>query len=125
MEPFDFYQLIGFLYRVPAIQQGISHGQYDDGNWWVKFQIDVKNEFAWQVVQEFGHILNYVSLNERLPVVFYPVSAPPYMNGGPENFLYWIIESKETSFSPDKVKEWLESRLPDPVDSLEEWNSED
>jgi hypothetical protein len=47
------------------------------------------------------------------------------MNGGPENFLYWIIESKETSFSPDKVKGWLESRLPDPIDSLEEWNSED
>jgi hypothetical protein len=56
--------------------------------------------------------------------MFYPVSAPPYMNGGPEEFLYWIIDSKEPGFSPDKTKQWLEARLPDPVDSLEEWNLE-
>ena len=122
MKQSDFDQLLNFLNRVPAIQDGISHGQYEDKNWWVKLSIDIKSEFAWNVVQEFGHVLNYLSLSERLPVTFYPVSAPPYMNGGPEDFLYWIIESKEPSFSPDKTKEWLEGRLPDPVDSLEEWN---
>ena len=125
MEQADFDQLINFLYRVPAIQKGIPYGQYEDKNWWVKFSIDIGSRFAWNVVQEFGHILNYISLNERLPVIFYPVSAPPYMNGGPEDFLYWIIESKNPSFSPDKTKEWLEGRLPDPVDSLEKWDLEE
>ena len=125
MEQSDFDQLIIFLYRVPAIQKGISHGQYEDKNWWVKFSIDIRSEFAWNVVQEFGHVLNYISVNERLPVSFYPVSAPPYMNGGPDEFLHWIIESKEPSFSPDKTKEWLEGRLPDPVDNLKEWSLEE
>lgn len=125
MEQSDFDQLINFLYRVPAIQKRISHGRYEDKNWWVKFSIDIRSEIAWNVVQEFGHVLNYISLNERLPVSFFPVSAPPYMNGGPDDFLYWIIESKEPSFSPDKTKEWLEGRLPDPVDNLEEWNFEE
>ena len=122
MEQSNFHQLINFLSRVPSIQKEISFGHYEDKNWWVKFSIDIKNEFAWNVVQEFGHVLNYISLNERLPVTFYPVSAPPYMNGGPEGFLYWIIEYKEPSFSQDTTKEWLEGRLPDPVDNLDEWN---
>ena len=30
------------------------------------------------------------------------------MNGGPADYLYWIIESKDPDFSPDKAKEWLE-----------------
>jgi hypothetical protein len=125
MEGSSFDQLISFLNRVPAIQQGISYGQYDDQNWWIKFSINIANDLAWNVVQEFGHILNCVSVEARLPVVFYPVSAPPYMNGGPEDFLYWIIESKEKSFTPDKLKEWLAGRLPDPVDNIEEWATED
>ena len=105
MKESHFNQLLSFLYRVPTIQQGISHGLYEDKNWWIKFSIDINNGLAWNVVQEFGHILNYLSVEDRLPVIFYPVSAPPYMNGGPKDFLYWIIESKEISFSPDKLKE--------------------
>lgn len=122
MEQSDFYQLANFLNRVPSVLPGIAHGQYEDKNWWVKFSINIKSEFAWTVVQELGYVLNYISLNEKLPVIFYPVSAPTYLNGGPEDFLYWMIESKEPGFSPDKTKAWLESRLPNPVDRLEEWN---
>ena len=77
------------------------------------------------MVQEFGHVLNYLSLEERLPAAFYPVSSPPYMNGGPADFLYWMIESKDPSFTPDKASEWLEGRLPNPVDNLDEWFTED
>jgi hypothetical protein len=50
----------------------------------VKFAIDIEHPLAWSVVQELGHVLNYVSLEERLPTVFMPVSPPPYMNGGPD-----------------------------------------
>jgi hypothetical protein len=77
---------------------------------------------AWNVVQEFGHILNYVSVNERLPSVFMPVSPPPYMNGGPEEYLSWVIESRDTSFTPDMAAEWLDGRLPKPVENEGEWS---
>lgn len=121
MRETNFTELINFLKKVPAINDEISSGIYDDGNWWIKFSIDINMNLAWNVVQEFGHIVNYISLNERLPTIFYPVSAPPYMNGGPQNFLYWIIESKEAAFSPEDLKEWLEGRLPDPIDNISEW----
>ena len=31
----------------------------DHGNWRVKFGIDVRHKLAWNVVQEFGCILDY------------------------------------------------------------------
>jgi hypothetical protein len=62
-------------------------------------------------------------LNERLPTVFMPVSPPPYMNGGPWEFLSWVIESKSADFSPDQVREWLEGRLPRPVEDPGKWPS--
>ena len=92
--------------------------------WWVKFGIDIANPLAWHVVQELGHVLNYVSIEERLPTVFYPASPPPYMNGGPEDFLSWVIETKDPEFSPDRAREWLEGRLPRPVEDLEQWNTD-
>jgi hypothetical protein len=125
MESSNFDKLIRFLSRVPAIRQGISNGLHDNKNWWVKFSLDIENNLAWKVVQELRHVLNYLSLEERIPTAFYPVSAPPYLNGGPPDFLYWIIESKDPTFTPDKVSEWLEGRLPNPVENLEEWTTED
>ena len=125
MESTNFTQINSFLSKVPAIQPGIEHGLYKDKNWWVKFSLDISHDLAWNVVQEFGHIFNYLSLEERLPSTFYPVSAPPYMNGGPADYLYWIIESKDPDFSPDKAKEWLEGRLPNPVDNIEGWIMEE
>jgi len=116
-------ELIDFLERIPAIQKPISSGTSDEGFWWTKFSIDIHDDLAWNVVQELGHIVNYVSLDERLPTVFYPVSPPPYMNGGPTEFLSWIIETKDIEFTPAKMKEWLEGRLPKPVDDVGEWNT--
>ncbi len=75
--------LIAFVCRVPAVTGTIGEGRSDDGRWWLKFSIDVTHRLAWHVVQELGHVLNYVSVEERLPTVFKPVSPPPYMNGGP------------------------------------------
>ena len=116
-------ELTDFLERIPAIQKPISSGTFEDGIWWAKFSIDINNELAWNVVQELGHIVNYVSLEEPLPTIFYPVSPPPYMNGGPTDFLSWVIETKDKDFKPETMKEWLEGRLPNPVDDLEQWNT--
>ena len=83
----DFLQLKEYLSRIPGIQNFIAADYHGKGLWWVKFQIYVHHNLAWNVVQELGCVLNYLSINERLPTVFYPVSPAPYMNGGPEEFL--------------------------------------
>ena len=114
-----------FLEKIPAIEAPVASGTGEDGLWWVKFSIDIQHDLAWQVVQELGHVVNYISVDERLPAAFYPVSPPPYMNGGPDEFLSWVIETKDKDFRPAKLKEWLESRLPNPVDDEEQWESED
>ncbi len=124
-----FENLLKFLERLPAIdlpagRKSIGCGNLKNGNWWVKFSIDTSHELAWRHVQELGHVLNYVSIDERQPTVFMPVSPPPYMNGG-EEFLSWVIESTEPEFTPGLCAEWLEERLPRPVNDLEQWSFED
>ncbi len=121
MDDRAFKSLIDFLEKVPSVQKPISFGN-EDGLWWVKLSLDIENEYAWNVVQELGHVINYISLDERLPTVFYPVSPPPYMNGGPTEFLSWVIETKDKDFRPGTLQKWLEGRLPNPVDDIEQWN---
>ncbi len=123
MDERAFTTLIEFLNKIPAVQQPISTGDEKD-IWWVKFSIDTEHHLAWNVVQEFGHIMNYLSIEERLPTSFYPVSPPPYMNGGPSDFLSWVIETKDKDFKPGTLKRWLEGRLPDPVENEDDWNTE-
>ena len=120
-----FQALKEYLSKIPGIEGNMGTGIFDDGRWWVKFTIDIQHELAWRVVQELGHVLNYVSLNERLPTVFMPVSPPPYLNGGPQDHLSWVIESKDKDFAPATCAEWLEGRLPRPVDDLKQWEIED
>ena len=125
----DFDALLAFMEKLPAInlpagRKSFGHGVFENGNWWIKFTLDTTHGLAWRHVQELGYVLNYVSAEERLPTVFMPVSPPPYINGGVE-FLSWVIESTEPSFSPAKCAEWLEGRLPRPVDDLEQWKIDD
>lgn len=82
MDDRAFEKLTGYLERVPAIVGPIAKGVAEDGRWWVKFTIDIDHHLAWHTVQEFGHVLNYLSVDERLPTSFQPVSPPPYLNGG-------------------------------------------
>lgn len=121
----DFHSLISYLESIPAISGDIGKGRFDGGNWWVKFGIDINHPLAWNVVQELGHVLNYLSINERLPTIFMPVSPPPYMNGGPDEYLSWVIESKDPTFKPGTCKKWLEGRLPQPVNDLAAWSHDD
>ena len=109
--------------KIPAVVSPIASGVEDKG-WWIKFKIDIEHALAWHVVQELGHVLNYLSLNEHLPTVFKPVSPPPYMNGGPKDFLYWEIECNDINFKPGTVKKLLEGRLPRPVDNIEQWKDQ-
>ena len=124
MDERAFQKLIEFLQLIPAISGSIGTGANDNGVWWVKFSIDIQHEHAWRVVQELGHVLNYLSLNERLPTTFKPVSPAPYMNGGPDDFLAWIIECSDSEFRPGTCAEWLKSRLPNPVDDVNKWITE-
>ena len=119
----DAAPLRAFLARVPAVSV-ISAGEENE-LWWVKLAIDIDHALAWRVVQELGHVLNYLSMNERLPTVFMPVSPPPYANGGPREFLSWAIESTDAEFTPATCAEWLQGRLPAPIDDLGKWSLDD
>jgi hypothetical protein len=123
-----FGKLIDFLARVPAVEindtpsRGIGSGQ-NDGDWWVKFTIDIDHDLAWHTVQEFGAILNYLSVEERLASVFKPVSPPPYLNGGPDEYLSWVIEAPD-DLRPGTLADLLEDRLPKPVEDEAAWLAE-
>ena len=114
--------LLAYLSSLPAVQQPLGQGEESDGCWWVKFGINTEHPLAWRVVQELAHVLNYLSAEERLPTVFKPVSPPPCMNGGPEQFLSWVIECNDPDFSPADAARWLEGRLPRPVADLSQWD---
>jgi hypothetical protein len=116
-----FKDLLSFLQRAPAIEPSFGRGMTEAGLWWVKLSIDIDHALAWRVVQELGHVLNYVSVEERLPTVFMPVSPPPYLNGGPRHFLSWVIEARAPDFTPAMCRRWLEGRLPRPVDDVGRW----
>src|SRR5262245_46942284 len=112
--------LTSFLSKVPAVKVS-SSDVTPDNYWWVKFTIDIESPLAWNVVQELGFVFNYVSVEERLPTLFKPVSPPPYLNGGPKQFLSWVIESRIADVDPAWIAKTLESRLPNPVDDISHW----
>ena len=122
-----FGTLIDFLARIPSVDvndtpsRGIGAGDSDNG-WWVKFTIDIDHDLAWHTVQELGHVLNLLSVEERLPTAFKPVSPPPYLNGGPEEFLSWVIEGAD--MPPGTVAKWLEERMPKPIEDEAAWFGE-
>jgi hypothetical protein len=118
-----FPVLIGFLDRVPSVSI-ISSEICADFTWWVKLKINIEHAIAWKVVQELGFVLNYISIEEKLPTLFMPVSPPPYMNGGPEDFLSWVIEAKYNYIDPAWIASELEARLPSPVEDLTKWEGD-
>jgi hypothetical protein len=67
--------------------------------------------------------MNYLSLEERLASSFKPVSPPPYLNGGPEEFLSWVIEAPD-EMKPGTLADMLEDRLPKPVEDEAAWYGE-
>ena len=123
MSEMNFDRLSQFFSQIPSVQQSgiVAHGTDGPQAWWFKLNIDIEHPLAWQTVQELGHVLNYLSTNERLPTQFFPVSPPPYMNGEAKDFLAWVIQCNHADFSPDVVCDWLEARLPNPVNDENQW----
>jgi hypothetical protein len=118
-----YTKLLDYLGTVPAVDPRVGHGVDGVGRWWVKLSIDIEHPLAWNVVQELGHVLKHLSLEERLPTVFKPVSPPPYLNGGPREYLSWVIEAKSPDLRPGTCADWLEARLPRPVGDLSQWTT--
>ena len=117
-----FLPLSTFLKQIPAVTESwLATGKFQDGGWWVKFAIDIDHPLAWQTVQQLGHVLNYLSVKERLPTIFMPVSPPPYLNGGPDEFLSWVIECHDPDCTPENVAQCLADTLPNPVGDSEQW----
>ena len=54
-----------------------------------------------------------------------PGSPPPYLNGGPEEFLSWVIESQIPYLDPEYIVSVLKERLPNPVDDINQWIEDD
>ena len=120
----DISTLVDFISQMPAIDPTISSELDEEGRWFVKFQINIHHQLAWRVVQELSNVINLLSNDERLPTIFYPVSPPPYINGGPEECLSWVIQCGDPEFAPSALVEWLLERLPSPVDEEYSWNIE-
>jgi hypothetical protein len=120
-----FAQLKHFVLSVPGVRDFIQKGYDENGQWWIQFAVNPEHPLSWRVVQEFAFVINYLSLGERLPAVFFPISSPPYLNGGPDEYLYWIIQSSGSTFSPDMCADWLTKRFPNPIDDEAQWNLDD
>ncbi|MEO5950882.1 MAG: hypothetical protein ABIQ44_00260, partial [Chloroflexia bacterium] len=118
------HKLRDFLEGIPAVSE-VATSDAAEHEWWVKFSIDIESPIAWHVVQELGHILNYISMDERLPTLFMPVSPPPYVNGGPGEFLSWVIEARGPGVDAWEITKVLEERLPDPIDEVNAWLEEE
>ena len=115
-----FFKLTNLITDIPTICNPIKTGTHENGFWWVKFSIDTSNPLAWNVIQVFAYVINYLSISERLSTVFYPVAQPPFSADSMQECLEWIIESTSQDFLPNELAEWLENRLPDPSNH-EEW----
>lgn len=125
MEKKLFSSLTKYLSSIPGIDPTIQTSEIEEGMWFIQFTIDIHHKLAWNVIQELACVVNYLSEQERLPAVFYPVSPAPYLNGGPAEYLSWIIETKNPEFTPEILTKWLEGRLPQPPDDEDAWNNEE
>ena len=114
-------KLEAYLNKVPSVSV-ISSGKFSDYKWWVKFNIDIEHKLAWHAVQGLGFVLNYLSISERLPTTFKPVSPAYYLNGGPKSYLSWVIESEIPCLDPAYILAILKERLPDPIEDENQWN---
>lgn len=123
MAELNFDRLHQFFSKMPTVQEKgiVAHGSDGATAWWFKFHINIEHALAWQTVQELGHVLNYISRDERLPTQFLAVSPPPYMNGEAKDFLAWVIQCNHPDFSPDVICDWLEARLPQPIEDESKW----
>lgn len=116
----DFSSLERFVKRIPCVRDAEGHDEMED-RWSFWLELDISHEIVWHVIQSFAYVLNGLSLTATLPTRFFPTSAPPYLNGGPYTYLSWRIECTDPKFTPALCQEWLEDRLPKPVEEHAAW----
>ncbi len=116
-------ELKDFIDQIPSVEV-LSTSEPNEGRWWIKLQIDINSKTAWHVVQNLAFVLNEISVTETLPTTFKPTAPPPYLNGGPEEFLFWVIEADIPFLDPGVINAYLQQRLPDPVTDESAWLSE-
>lgn len=116
-------KLVTYLNRLPGTQA--SAGRFTKEGWHVSLSIDIHHPLAWNVVQELGFFCNSPSIGQGSGLEFFPISPPPYLNGGPREFLSWILSYTGSSFSPSEVAKSIEGVLPQPVDDETEWSHEE
>lgn len=85
---------------------GIGCRVYDDGGWWIKFALDIADPDAWTTIQVLAYALNDPNITAEFRTTFKPVSPPPYLNGGPDDYLSWVIEGEDYRFA-DRVAKLL------------------
>ena len=115
----EFDRLIEFLDSLPAISRfehpvppNYGMGRFEDGNWWIKFQIDIEDELAWDIVQLLAFVANGAALNDPFPTQFFPSAPPPENGGGPKELLAWVVESTDPKFTPDEFRDALSFYIP-------------
>ncbi|GIW91504.1 MAG: hypothetical protein KatS3mg109_1936 [Pirellulaceae bacterium] len=116
-------ELKQFVSQIPGVDV-ISISEPDESRSWVKLKIDINSKTAWHVVQNLAYVLNELSVTETLPTTFKPTSPPPYLNGGPDEFLFWVIEADIPFLDPSAITAYLKQRLPDPVTDEKAWLTE-
>jgi hypothetical protein len=109
-----------YIGRFPAVKWATS-GEDDDGYWWIKFHLDIAHPCAWHIVQALAYVFANLSINDPLPVFFYPTSSPPDMNGGPAEHLHWVLEPKSSEVAVSEIYSALQSSLLFDTQSTEEW----
>jgi hypothetical protein len=111
-------KLIGTL---PGVKGPVAHNASDQWFWWVKFTIDTRHALAWHVIQRLGYVFNYYSIEQHFDTKFMPVSPPPDLNGGPRQYLSWVVEATLGFYDPGPSMEALRRELPQNVKSKAEW----
>lgn len=112
-------KLVAYLNRLPGTQA--SAGRFTKEGWHVSLLIDIDHSLAWNVVQELGFFCNSPSIGQGSGLEFFPISPPPYLNGGPREFLSWTLSHTGSNFSPSEVAKSIEGVLPQPVEDEAEW----
>ena len=112
--------LSDYLRRIPGLELSFV-SEPGEEPWRIGFSIVITHPLAWDVVQHLAWVLNNLSLQEKLPVRFMPMSAPPYLNGGPRHHLWWVLFSIAPAVDPAEIARVLEDSLPSPVEDVAAW----
>lgn len=107
------------LERIPCVQGSVVGN--NEGGWYIKMSLDLDAKIVWNVIQELSFVLNNLSMTEKLSVVFKPVSPPPYLHGGPDLFLSWVIEPVSRDVDPELIADALVQYLPKPINEEQAW----